>query len=365
MKKIKYYLKNIAGWSTIRKIVVFESDDWGSERVQSIRHYNDLLRKKIITDENDYNKYDALETSEDLASLGSVLSKYSDRNGNSPVFNMYYITSNPDYEKIIENNYETYEDKLFTERLRELGDHESYFKCLNKYLESKVFSLAYHGREHLCVKPFFRLMKSGSHSIKKSIDNSFHSIDHPSLPNKATCFRPSLFFSNIDEIPFIKDMLLDGIKKFKDIFKQNPISFCPPNGISCSEFDDLLFKNGIKAIVTQKIRYEPDGRNNFKKSYRLLNKKKHKIYLFRNCGFEPMHTKMNVEFCINQIEAAFVMKKPAIISTHRLNYNGSINPEYRRKGLAHLERLLSEVTKKWKNVEFVSTAELVKIMSSK
>ena len=35
LNRIKQNVVNIPGWSTSRKIVVFESDDWGSIRVRS------------------------------------------------------------------------------------------------------------------------------------------------------------------------------------------------------------------------------------------------------------------------------------------------------------------------------------------
>jgi hypothetical protein len=52
------------------------------------------------------------------------------------------------------------------------------------------------------------------------------------------------------------------------------------------------------------------------------------------------------------------MNKPAVISTHRINYMGGINPENRTQGLDQLELLLKKLIKKFPDVQFISTDEL-------
>lgn len=56
-------LSNIPGWRTNRKIVVIESDDWGSLRMSSIKAYQDLKNKGVSLDKGAgarYNQYDTL-----------------------------------------------------------------------------------------------------------------------------------------------------------------------------------------------------------------------------------------------------------------------------------------------------------------
>jgi len=68
LDSIKRNLSNIPGWRTHRKIVVIESDDWGSVRMPSRKVYNALKIKGIDLSSGDslrYNLYDSLATSED------------------------------------------------------------------------------------------------------------------------------------------------------------------------------------------------------------------------------------------------------------------------------------------------------------
>ncbi|MBK7480400.1 MAG: hypothetical protein IPI69_12245 [Bacteroidales bacterium] len=44
---VSHNLLNISGWRTRRKIVVFESDDWGSIRMPSMEVYSEFRNKGL------------------------------------------------------------------------------------------------------------------------------------------------------------------------------------------------------------------------------------------------------------------------------------------------------------------------------
>ena len=73
MKNLIKNLANLPGWRTNRKIVVIESDDWGTIRMSSKEAFNSLLKKGYPVDQCPYNKYDALESNQDLEMLFDVL----------------------------------------------------------------------------------------------------------------------------------------------------------------------------------------------------------------------------------------------------------------------------------------------------
>ena len=72
-QKIKSNYVNFRGWSTKRKILVIESDDWGSIRMPSKRIYEELLSKNIPVDKHYFAKNDCLESNTDLELLFEVL----------------------------------------------------------------------------------------------------------------------------------------------------------------------------------------------------------------------------------------------------------------------------------------------------
>ena len=61
---------------------------------------------------------------------------------------------------------------------------------------------------------------------------------------------------------------------------------------------------------------------------------------------------------MGQIEAAFRWSRPAIISSHRVNFCGHIDPQNRRTGLDALAKLLRSIVGKWPEVEFVAAHKI-------
>ena len=91
-------LLNIPGWHSDRKILVIESDDWGSIRMPS-KQVDEILRRKGIQVDNSEGWFlDTLENKSDLEHLFDVISNYQDRNGQSPIFTFNTVLGNPDFQ---------------------------------------------------------------------------------------------------------------------------------------------------------------------------------------------------------------------------------------------------------------------------
>ena len=72
-----------------------------------------------------------------------------------------------------------------------------------------------------------------------------------------------------------------------------------------------------------------------------------------------------IERGLKTIERAFRWHKPAIISSHRVNYAGFLNPKQRKHGLVLLDRFLLEIKRRWPDVEFMSSVELGDFITGK
>ena len=66
---VKRNILNSVGYKTSRKLIVIESDDWGSIRIPSLEAQETLVSKKIISLKDPFSKYDALESETDLNEL--------------------------------------------------------------------------------------------------------------------------------------------------------------------------------------------------------------------------------------------------------------------------------------------------------
>ena len=107
-KIISNHLVNIQGWRTNRKIVVFESDDWGSIRMPNKQAFDNLLNKGVPVNKSSYCLYDNLCSVEDIELLFNVLRKHKDSLGKKPVITANVVVANPDFKKITETNFGNY-----------------------------------------------------------------------------------------------------------------------------------------------------------------------------------------------------------------------------------------------------------------
>lgn len=128
-KRLKANLRNIPGWRTNKRIVVFESDDWGSIRMRSADDKLELERLGFDFTGQDFNTYDALESNDDLSQLFEVLSSYKDEHGNHPVITAVSIVGNPDFKKIKESGFREYYWESMSETCKRYPDHNRV--CMN------------------------------------------------------------------------------------------------------------------------------------------------------------------------------------------------------------------------------------------
>jgi hypothetical protein len=359
-------LKNIPGWSSKQKFVIFESDDWGSIRMPSKKIYEKLINAGIPIANNYFDQNDSIAQPDDLEMLFITLQSVKDRNGHSAVFSPFVNISNPDFEKIRESDFNNYFHETFFDSLDRIGKKEEVLNLWKQGMNSGIFEPAFHGREHLNVSIWMQYLKNNDKLTRIGFDYGYFAVPVSTLPAYISSFRPALYFENAKYIDYIKTSLTEGIILMQKIFGVKPKVFCPTNGISHNIFDELLFDNGIESIVTNFLRSEPTGKRGLYTRIKYPGKTyngTHNIYI-RNCSFEPAFDKLGINYTIRQIETAFRWHKPAVINTHRVNYIGSINPENRTKGLNELKKLLKVIIKKWPDVEFISSNDLTNLMNS-
>ena len=358
-RTIKYHLKNIPGWRTRRKIVVFESDDWGSNRIASGDMYNNLLQDGFRVDQNPYDKYDTIEREEDLEALYDVLTAVRDQNGRHAVFTPYVNPANPDFAKIEASGFEEYYYESFFETLERTGEKEGIDRLYREGIESGIFQPQYHGREHLAVPLWLKYLRNKNSDVLRAFKHHFYSVPVDDLNHMNAAFRPTFYYETDDDLRFLASALHDGADLFESLFGYRATVFIPPNGIFPESLQEETLKAGITTMVVSRIRDEPTGNGEKKSRYHRFGEKNPfgQIYYIRTCAFEPYDNR-TLDYCLPMVSAAFRCGKPAIISTHRVNYNGSMDPSNRQKGLKALQDLLQEMLKRWPDIEFMSSSEL-------
>ena len=363
-------LINIPGFRTNRKIVVFESDDWGCIRMPSKKVYNQLLTDDIRVDNCPYNRYDSLASEDDLTFLFELLLKHKDKNGKHPIFTANTVVANPDFEKIKISGFNNYHYEPFTKTLEKYPDHKNSFKLWKQGMKSDIFEPQFHGREHINVKRWMRSLQNDNALVKLAFRNQMYDLSENERIS-TTSFMDALNFEETNELQFQKKAISEGLDIFEDIFGYKASSFIPPCFIMSNNLNSQLATCGIKSIQGNYYQLEPlEGKeHNFKKHLRYLGKKNNvnQTYLMRNAFFEPSSNPTydwNGDV-IKRAASSFFWRKPLIISSHRVNYIGYIDPKNRERNLLKLNQLLIELLKKWPDIEFMSSSSLNNIISKK
>lgn len=355
-------LKNLPGKKTNRKIVCIFIDDYGSIRIKDKNAYFNLKKAGLNVDRVRYSRFDTLASTEDLQKLFDVLTSVKDCEGRYACLTPFVNIANPDFSKIKESNFTTYYREPFTETLQRYGSsHEDSFLLWKQGIANNIFYPAYHGTEHINVKRFMEQLQSKQKSTMLGFENECVCVprfdNEPKFNKDTTVF----YIEKKEENESLKKDIEVGMKMFENILGYRPKQFTPGAGCYSPLLNETLNKEGIKYINVNRFYPYPLGDNKYEKKF-LYNGKTNDLgqkYVVRNCVFEPYFDNCSynndaLSTCMKNIEAAFLMHAPAIISTHRVNFVGSLESSHRDKSLAQLKDLLHEIIKRWPDVEFMN-----------
>jgi len=363
-KGVSRHISNIPGWRTKRKIVVIESDDWGSVYMSTKAAF-EAMKAKGFSLTTHYLNNDTLESNEDMEMLYEVLTKYKDSTGRNVVMTGVNVVANPDFEKIKANGFTRYEYELYTETCKKYEGSGRVYDLWKEGIQKRLFIPIFHGREHLNVQRWMRLLQAGNETICTAFELGVPCVSQDMKGELLPDLRAAFDIDTTDDIAYLKEVITTGLDAFEKLYGYRSTYFIPTNGPFNNSLEPLLSDCGIKYIGTGKIQLEPLGNNIYKKHFRYIGMKNryNQQYLTRNCFFEPNswehdRNKDWVNDCMHEIEIAFRCHKPATISSHRVNYTGTLHPDNRANGLRKLAVLLSEITKHWPEVEFMTSVEL-------
>lgn len=361
VQTIKQNIVNIPGWRTKRKIVVIESDDWGSIRMnKDVNNY--FKNKDIYKHFNHYDRNDGLESIADLDFLFETLFSIKNDKGANPIFTANTVIFNPNFEQIRNNNY----DKIYLESFDESYKKFSDIKIENiiQGVKNNIFKPQFHGSLHVNKKIFEKNLMNKNSFITKFIE--FNTIGVSKVFTKSSIgygLLSTYGFESNEELEEQIELTIKAINMFNNIFNFRSKSFIAPQNIVNKNFTKRLSEYGIKIIQGSRVHKSPNLlKQKLKHEAHILGEinKSKQVYMVRNCTFEPSF-KNNIDWvskCLKEIEVSFRWFKPAIITTHRVNYIGSINIKNRDDNLIKLKALLSSIVYKWPDVEFMSSDEL-------
>ena len=363
-------LKNLPGKKINRKVVCIYIDDFGSIRIKNKQAYSNLKHAGLDMDRNRYARYDTLASTEDLQMIFDVLTSVKDQYGHPACFTPYVNIANPNFDEIRANGFQQYVREPFTETLKRYGSsHEGVYTLWKQGINNDIFYPAYNGTEHINVKRFMERLQANHRSTMLGFDNE--SVCVPRFKSESSFNKDSVVFyiEKTEENELLREDIRVGMKMFEELLGYRPKQFTPGAGCYSPLLHKALKEEGVEYINVQRFYPYPLGDGKFRRKF-LYNGKMNEVgqkYIIRNCVFETFFDNCRrndcaVVNCLKNIEFAFMMKAPAIISTHRVNYVGSIESSHRNYSLAQLKLLLSEIVKRWPDVEFMNGDQMVELL---
>lgn len=364
-KKLSHNLQSALGEKVNKKVVVFESDDWGGIRMPSASVYDALVKKNPLLKQDRFSRFDSLSSADDLTALFETLERYKDAKGNHPIFTFNVTTANPDFDQILYSNYERFVTEPFDQTIS--SQRPGALQLWRQGMEQGLFYPQYHGREHIHQQRWLESLRNGDGNVLDAFARRTYGFE----PKYG---RPEYFLAAYDyaspaDEAYWKESISEGLSMFQNFFGFKPATFIPPCYISPSAMIDHLNCHGVYALQGKIFEFLPESDSNGQRSYRKklrhagLNRKTGQVNLVRNCFFEPSSGRGTqwLADCLSRIEIAFRWHKPAVIDTHRVNYIGGIVAPNRRDNLLLLDVLLKEILKRWKDVEFMTSAQLAEL----
>lgn len=363
MKNIIKKITAKMGYQTDKKQILLLSDDWGSVRIKSTQDQEALVKKGLIIN-NRFDQYDSLETNEDLELLFEVLTKYKDHNGNHPCMTAVTNVANPDFKKIKESDFQEYHYETIASTYLRYPDSDRVLNLTHEGIQNKIFIPQSHGREHVQVNWWMEELQNKDSFASKFFDHEFFFLYNSLLKNNYRGRDIVAAFDVLTQDDLDSQIIIakDSLIIFDNLFGFKSKIFTPPALFYNPQIEEIIKREGIDWIDVGRLFKVPqtDGTEKWQFNYLGRKKKSGLKVLVRNAMFESniSQSESAVDRCLYDIEQAFKLRQPAIISNHRACFTGRIDDNNRRKGLFELDLLFSRIVKKWPDVEFISINEL-------
>jgi hypothetical protein len=366
--KLKNHLINLHGWRTNRKIIVIESDDWGATRMYDRQAFKSLLNKGYPVDNCPYNNNDRIENNDDLSTLAETLFKYKGKHNKPARFTLNNIVANPDFKKIKASGFQKYYYEDFQTTLSRYKDTDKVMDFYKEGILKEVFQPQLHGREHVNVSLWLKRLQDKEQRFLDAFEFNMYTVTGT---GKVSGRRDNLDTYGSAKIKGKHHDYFQNIKEAQELFFKTwgfySQTFIAPCYVWHPNLEKILADHRIKGLQGTHVQRIPKV-TGFKveKKYHFTGQTNtlKQVYLNRNVMFEPTENPQIdvVNEALKQINLAFKYKKPAIISSHRVNYIGSLNSKNRTHNIRKLNNLLMAITKQWEDVEFMSSDQLINLI---
>lgn len=325
------------------KAVVLESDDWGlCAWVPDDRAHRALaLQPAFRTDAGLRYGRSTLESAGDVHELARVLLGWRGGDGFPPVWQANTIVANPDYAALLPPLFELEELPLvrlpdFPSRWARPG----MWDAVRKAEADGVWWAELHGLHHLPEAAWLAALRRGQDDARRA-----HDCQSPI----ATAVEASGEYDPSEPRALKAENLRKAVHAFRELFGRAPTSFCPPD----YRFDDWLEREAaslglgtLQGKAEQAGHALPPLRRRWL-GVRFPHHEGARFYLppriaFEPCGVAEAPGRRGLEAAHHAARDAWSHGRPAVISSHRMNY-AHLDPAWSHAGRNALSALIERL----------------------
>lgn len=355
-----YYARK--DFRTSRHIVVFESDDWGSIRMSNKADWNALLQKGYAVDKRPYERFDTLESPQDMEALFEVLRKHTDSQGRPPVITANMLMANPDFDKIRKNNFQEYYYELIADTYSSYFGSSQVLDLMKQGCAEGLFMPQSHGREHFNISEWLKALQRGNEDVMTAFDYGMCGIAPKAHPEEGNQYMMALRAIDENSQNVVDESVKEGLELFNALWGFSSKTFVAPCYAWNGRIEKVLAENRVQLIQCSRVS-KPVYQQGATYRYVGQHNQYGQTYSIRNCAFEPANAVGDeADKALSQIKNAFDAQKLAVFSTHRINYVGGLDESNRTKNLKLLDELLTGIEKQYPDVEFWSSDKMIDIL---
>jgi hypothetical protein len=349
------------------RFLILESDDWGTIRMNSTAVYQSLSDAGYPLSLCPYTRNDALESNDDMELLLEVLSSVKDANNKPAVLTANWIAANPDFSRIRDADYSAYFFEPSVLTLQRYPNADRVHQLQREGLHSGIFFPQFHGREHVHVYRWLMELKNQNRLLQQAFDAEMISFNTSQNPGCEADYMDVYNAWNETDMNMSLQSIKEGLNMFKETWGYTSQTAIAPCYYWHPQHERMFSEMGVELLQGMLVQKQPILQNgSWRKKYHHTGQTNRigQKYGVRNVMFEPSLTNDDsaVPNALKSTRKAFESYRPAIVSTHRLNYIGRIDPNNRDKGLMQLHEFLSGVVKEWPDVQFIHSAQFADLL---
>lgn len=329
--------------------------------------FDRLIRAGIRVDKSRYDSLDCLESRGDFQALMNVLDSHRDVSGRPPVFTFNTVMGNPDFEAIERGDFRRFHHQNLFDSYRYYND-QALEADWSEAIGGGLIHPQFHAREHLNSPLWMDDLRRGLEQTRVAFDSRFYGLKTRTGSPRQQNYLAAHWPDTLDHMSAIENIIDDGLGMFRRIFGHKSATFTACNYVWPRALESHLAGLGVEMLQTQRGHLQPDPTRpekvRIRRHYTGEKNAFGQRFSVRNVLFEP-YLDENADWvsrAMTEIARAFRFQKPAVVSTHRINYVGGMSLSHRDRSLEQLEVLLARLRRRWPDAEFISSDQLSKLM---